>query len=373
MLEYFLVILRHKRTVVVATVIGAVAAAAVSLVLPERFVSTAAFIPGGVEREITGSGGFLQRLGMVGEAYATFVRLRRNFVIDYVIRSRAMARRMDDRFGLGERFGTDYDEEIRDELNEHIRVNIRDEGIIELAVEAGDPVLARDMVAALIELTDSIFIDLTAENAGTRVAWLEEELDRRERRMARMDSAMTLFMTAHGIFEVEAQAAAAFEVIGGLSARLSALEIERDLIEQTAEPASAELERIELQIEKLENEIERIVETEGGRGLFPPLTELPGLATEYLGMVAERMAIEFASAYVMLRLEDARMTAASRESVMRVIDPPVVPDRRAWPKRKQIVMIVTLAVFFWTCFLLLLRERGPWGAMPSRGGREGPG
>ena len=364
MLEYFLVILRHKRTVIAATVIGAVAAAGVSLVLPKRFVSTAAFIPGGVEQEITGSGSFLQRLGMVGEAYATFVRLRRNFVIDYVIRSRTMARMMDERFGLREEYGAGSGEELRDELNERVRVNIRDEGVIELAVEAGDPALAREMAASLIELTDSIFMDLTASNAEAQVAWLEDELERRERRMARMDSAMTRFMAVHGIFEVEAQAAAAFDVIGGLSARLSALEIERRIIERTAEPGAAQLQRIDLEIEKFEEELLSVVETEGGRGLFPPLSEFPGIVTEYLGMVAERMAQEFAAAYVTLRLEDARISAGSRQSVMRVIDPPAAPDRRAWPKRKQIVLITTMAVFFWTCFVLLLRERGPWGGDP---------
>ncbi|MCK4235689.1 MAG: hypothetical protein KAX38_01130, partial [Candidatus Krumholzibacteria bacterium] len=69
-----------------------------------------------------------------------------------------------------------------------------------------------------------------------------------------------------------------------------------------------------------------------------------------------------------LMLEDARISANRETSVIRVIDPPFVPEKRAWPKRKQIVIVSTLAALFWTCFFLALREnwrKGMFGAEPS--------
>jgi uncharacterized protein involved in exopolysaccharide biosynthesis len=87
-------------------------------------------------------------------------------------------------------------------------------------------------------------------------------------------------------------------------------------------------------------------------------------------MMAERMAGEFSLAYIRLKLEDARISAERYESVVRVIDPPFVPDQRSWPKRKQIVIILTLATVFWTCFVIALRDKASRGGSPVREGSE---
>ena len=125
----------------------------------------------------------------------------------------------------------------------------------------------------------------------------------------------------------------------------------------TLQEGSPDLRKLDLEIENLRAEINRVTEKGGGEALFPPLSDMPGLATEYFGMLAERMAQEFALAYVRLKLEDARISANSRVGTIRVIDPPVVPEKRSWPKRKQIVMILTMASVFWACFIIVIREK----------------
>jgi uncharacterized protein involved in exopolysaccharide biosynthesis len=58
-----------------------------------------------------------------------------------------------------------------------------------------------------------------------------------------------------------------------------------------------------------------------------------------------------------LKLADAQILANSHVSTLRILDPPVIPEKRVWPKRKQIVLISTGAAFFWSGFFLLVRER----------------
>ncbi len=357
MLSFLSLLLRRKRTIVTAAVAGFVVSVALSLVLPSKYVSTAAFIPGGVEQELTGRSSFLSRLGSFSESYATFIRVGRNFIIDYIIRSNRMAEMMDSRFDLKEMYGEDSIEGARERLGRKTFVNVRDEGVIEVAVEAPGAVLARDMTAAYIELLDSILVDLSIENSAGRIAYLEKEVARAEREGTVADSVMSEYMVTRGIFDVESQAKAAFQIIGALSARVSALEVERNIMSLSMNEDSPDLRRIELQIEKLKDEIEKATEMGDQGGLYPPLSKMPGLAGEYLGMVAERRAREVALAYLRFKLEDARISAGSRLSSIRVIDPPVVPQRRSWPKRKQIVIILTMASIFWTCFVILVRDK----------------
>jgi capsular polysaccharide transport system permease protein len=357
MLSFLSVILRRKKTIALAAAAGFVIAIVISLVLPAKYISMVAFIPGGVEQELTGSNSFLSRLGAFSESYASIVRVRRSFIIDYIVRSHKMARLMDSRFDLREMYGKDYIMEARRELSERTYVNVRDEGVLEIAVEAPDAILARDMTAAYIEFVDTILQELSIENAEEKVAYLEEALASGERAMAEMDSVLSGFMASSGIFEIESQAKAAFQITGALAARVSALEVERSMLSMTRREGSPDLGRLDLEIEKLREEIDRATRTGGVDGLFPPLSDMPGLAAEYLGMVTEKMAQEFALAYLRLKLEDSRISANRRVSTIRVIDPPVVPEKRSWPKRKQIVMILTMASVLWACFIIVVREK----------------
>ncbi|MDD3643273.1 MAG: hypothetical protein PHQ19_07430 [Candidatus Krumholzibacteria bacterium] len=370
MLPLLMILVGHKRAIAVAAVAGFVVSAAISLVLPPRYVSSAAFIPGGVERELTARGTFLDRLSAFGDAYATFVRVRRNFVIDYIIRSRRVAMVMDEAYDLRSMYGVETIDDARRELGERVRIDVRDDGVIEIAVEARSPVLARDMTASLVGAVDSILVRLSTEYAGERRSFLEEEVVRRRSRVAEVDSTMLEFMTRYGVFEVEAQAKAAFEVIGALTARVSALEIERRMLETAVREGRPELERVDLEIEKLEEEISRLAVSDGGAGLFPSLAEMPHIATEYFGLLAERMAQEFALAFIRLKLEDAAISSRHGASAIRVIDPPYLPERRAWPKRKQIVIVLTLASVLWTCLVLIVLDRRAGGAAagPQQGG-----
>jgi uncharacterized protein involved in exopolysaccharide biosynthesis len=70
-------------------------------------------------------------------------------------------------------------------------------------------------------------------------------------------------------------------------------------------------------------------------------------------------------AYLRLRLADAEAAADSRVSTMKVLDPPSAPDRRSWPKRKQIVLVSTAAAFFWGSFFMVLDERRKAGWEPA--------
>jgi capsule polysaccharide export protein KpsE/RkpR len=357
MLTFLALLLRRKKTIVLAAMAGFVLSAAVSLVLPVKYKSLGAFIPGGVERELTGANSFLSGLGAFSETYATFIRVSRNYIIDYIIRSQRMADLMDSRFDLRKMYGKDTITDARRELKKKTYVNVRDEGVLEIMVEASDAVLARDMAAAYLEFVDSILVELNVESAEVKIDYLERDLARRELARAAADSILSDYMVSRGIFEIESQAKAAFQIISALTARVSALEVERSMMSMTRREGSMDLERLNLEIEMLKAEIERATRAGDGEDLFPSLSDMPGIAAEYLGMVAERMAQEFSLAFVRLKLEDTRISASNKVSAIRVIDPPVVPEKRSWPKRKQIVIILTMASVFWACFVILVREQ----------------
>ena len=112
MLLFIRIILRHKTAVILVTSAAFVVSAAVSLILPPRYQSYAAFMPIGVEKELTGQGGFFSSLGSFGEAYAAMMRVKRNAVLEFILRSRRMSDLMSRRFSLDEVYGTGDSEKV---------------------------------------------------------------------------------------------------------------------------------------------------------------------------------------------------------------------------------------------------------------------
>jgi len=358
MLSLISILLRNKKTVIIVTVAAFVVSAVVSLIIPPRYIAWSALLPRGIEQEITGLRDLFSSLGELGESYSMFLRARKNLLIVFVIRSRRMSDIISERFELEEVYGVRGGERVQGRLHENTGVEIKDEGVIILGVEDRRPDRALAMAEAYCQVLDSLLIELNVEHAEQRIRFLNDELARREMRISRLDSIMRNFMEEHGVYEIEQQARAALGVASVLRARLSMLDVEKRLLEMTLRSESPELKSVEIELEKLREQLLAIREGTGERPeLFPPLSEFPDLAAEYVRLYSERKTHEFMLAYIHLKLEEAKISASRRVSVLRVLDPPVLPERRAWPKRKQIVLVSTFAAFFWISFALLVLEK----------------
>jgi len=372
MLSLISILLRHKKLIIAVTAAAFVVSAAVSLVLPSRYVSSASILPLGVEKDITGLRNFFSSLGELGEISASFMRARKNLIIDQLVRSRQMCMLIDEQFDLASIYGEREREDLFDRLRRHTGLVIKEEGVIVLSVEDSSPQRAEELVEAYIANLDSILIGLAVENSEMKRAFLEEEIERREKRIIEADTLIQRFQMEYGLYDIEEQARATLRIAAALSARRSMLEVEKELLEMTLKPGSPELEGVRRELELLEGQLAGMKEgVAGGDQLFPPLADFPGLASEYVKMFSNRKLQEFVIMYLGLQLEDARLAVNRRTAVLKVIDPPFVPERRAWPKRKQIVMVSTLAALLWATFVLLVVEKAREGG--PRSAARGPG
>ncbi|MCK4351324.1 MAG: hypothetical protein KAX13_10710 [Candidatus Krumholzibacteria bacterium] len=364
MVSLIAVILKYKKLVITITVAAIAVSVVVSLLIPERFVSSATFLPIGVEKDIVGLRNFFSSLGRLGEVSASFIRAQKNLVIDNMIRSRRMSGLMAKQFDLGEIYGERDGEVIQKKLRERTGVVIKEEGVIVLSVEDGSPELAKRMVEGYLANLDSILVYMAIETSESRLEFLEEEIIRRKSRLAESDSVMKEFQTEHGVYEIEEQARLVLEMAAMLSTRFGMLDVEKSLLEMTMKPGAPELEGVRLEWELVRDQLLGIKEgTPDEQQLFPPLDEFPDLSYRYASLMIDKRVQEFVLAYLQLQHMDAMITANQRLSSIKIIDPPYVPERRVWPRRKQIVIVSTLAAFAWICLILVVREQWRKGAV----------
>lgn len=347
-------VMKHKKAVILVTLSGFVISALISLVIPKRFISYGSFLPAGVERELSSGSSFFSALGEFGQAYSELVRVRRNFIIDYIIRSRRMGLLMDKRFDLSGLYGIDDTEKLLRRLNRNTSVLVRDEGVIVVGVEDEDPVRARNMVAYYFNQLDSLLIDIDVGASRGRIEYLDREIGSRMKKVAAADSMIKDFMERNGLVDIGEQVRGAYELLAELKKEQSVLDIEKSLLELTLSENAPDYERLEARVSLLDEKITELMEgrAAGKAPVIPSMRDVPELAAEYMRLVMERKIQEFAMAFMRLKLEDAKLTSARDVSVIRIIDPPYVPERRIWPKRKQIVMISTFSALFAACIVI---------------------
>ena len=364
MVSLIAVILKHRKLIIAVTVSAFAVSAAVSMLIPQRFVSSATFLPTGVEKDISGLRDFFSSLGRMGEVTSSFLRARKNLVVDQLIRSRRMSDLMAEQFDLGEIYGEQGNEAIQEKLRDKTGISIRDEGVIVLSVVDSNPERAKRMVEGYLANLDSIMVRLAIETSESRLEFLEKEINWRRVRLAESDSVMKAFQADHGVYEIEEQARSALQVAAILSTRFSMLDVEKNLLEMTVKPGTPEAESIRLEWELVRDQLLGIKEgTPDEQQLFPPLDELPELSYHYARLLIDKRVQEFVLAYLQLQRMDAMITMNQRLSSIKIIDPPYVPERRIWPKRKQIVIVSTLAAFAWICLILLVIEQWRKGAI----------
>jgi capsule polysaccharide export protein KpsE/RkpR len=361
-----LAIRRHKKVILFVTVAGFLISAAVSILLPSRFVASTMFAPTGVEKDLTNLKEFFAPMGSFGESFAGYLRARKNYLIDYLIRSRRMSDLIDARFDLRRMYGVTDRDEARRKLGENTAIVIKDEGVIVLSVADRDRERAIAITEEYLAQLDTILLDLVVENSRDRIQFLNGEVGRRERALAVADSLIGGYLGQFGLYEMEEQVM--LDIVSNLSSRLSILDVEKRLLEMTMKPGSDNLDRVEFEWNQLRNQLLLLRETGAEPNLFPPFKKLPEISTRYMQFMSERRMQEFMLTYLRLRLADAEVTANSRMSALKVLDPPSAAERRSWPKRKQIVLVSTAAAFFWASLFMVLYERRKAGRGPAGDG-----
>jgi uncharacterized protein involved in exopolysaccharide biosynthesis len=357
MIPLLLAIFRRKKVILCVTVAGFLISAAVSILLPPRFVASTMFALTGAEKDLTNLQEFFAPLGSLGEAFAANLRARKNYLINYLIRSRRMSDLIDARFDLRRMYGVTDRDEARRKLGEHTAVVIKNEGVIVLSVVDRDRERAIAIAEEYLAQLDTILLDLIVENLHDRVQFLNGEVAGRERAILVADSLIGSYLEQYGLYEMEEQVRVMLDIVSDLSSRLSMLDVERRLLELTMKPGSDDLDRVEFEWKQLRNQLLLLRETGAEPNLFPSFKKLPEISTHYMQFMSERKMQEFMLAYLRLKLADAEVSANSRMSAIKVFDPPSAPDRRSWPKRKQIVLVSTAAAFFWASYFMVLDER----------------
>ncbi len=316
---------------------AAVAAVTVAcvLLLPRWYTSSVTLVPSsrdGLSLDLTGGGAPL-----AGAMFGLGAGPTPQDQLRAVIRSRAVADSLVQRFGLRERWHLRRQDDARQALARHTTITTPREGEVHIDVEARDPVLARDLAAGYAHFGGSESIRLKSSLATQRRSYLEGHMAEVEREILVASARLRSFEEEHGAVSLPDQARETIDAYGTLRAQRAMLQTELVAARRWFADGAPEVRTLLDRIGELDRQVGDMA-VRGGP-LQPSGQDLPALRQQYLERSREEASVIAVAELLRRAREQARVEEANPVPAFSLLDAAEVPERHSRPQRGLTVLL----------------------------------
>jgi uncharacterized protein involved in exopolysaccharide biosynthesis len=343
LLDYILVLVKWRRMLIVGTLVAAVAVAAVSFMLPERWTARTSLLPpeeegGSLGMSLLGGSGSGIPPGLAGLIGASVPSERLLTLLD----SRRLLGLAVEQHDLVRKFEAKHRDHAIDLLSESVERELGGDGSLAIEVTASTPKLAADLTNTLADLLDSLNREYRQRHARATRGFLEQRLTSTRADLALDAGYLRAFQKEHGIVDIEAQTTAAVDVAKGIVLELSLLQVELGVVSRQLSPEHPDRQLLAVKVDELQRQLQVLVgdlsrdigdQATQTRALGPPLHQLPDLMHDYAELTLQMKVREEILAFLGAKLEEAKYREALNTPTLQVLDRATPPHTRSAPRR----------------------------------------
>ena len=349
LLDYVYVLVKWRRLIWVSVLAVALGTALVSLVLPQEWKSSTTLVPPEEEFDQMGLGMLLNsamplNIGGLGGQPASAEKLVT------LLKSRRVLGAMVDRFDLVKAYGAPYRLPAIEELDERIEEELGRDGTLKIEVRAGSPELAAQLANALAQELDTVNREFKRRQAKALREFLEERMLVVRGELESGGRALQQFQEQYGLVDLEAQTAAAVEVVKNVVLAQVEQEVKLGVLRQQLAAGHEERWLVEAEVGELERQLAMLTGEAGARtdtaaaaiqrqALGPQLRALPELGFQYTKLGLELKVKEEIIRFLGTKLEEAKYKEALNTPTLQVLDEAVPPKFRSSPRRALMVLV----------------------------------
>jgi capsule polysaccharide export protein KpsE/RkpR len=259
-------------------------------------------------------------------------------------------------------------------------------GVITIEVEDTDPVRARDMAQAYLDELNKLVNRTSTSAAGQERIFIERRLHSVQDDLEQAQLALSEFSSKNSTVDIKEQTRAMVDAGARVQGELLVEQSSLQSLRQIYGDSNVRLKETAARIASLQRDLSQMTGSSAplqtsiagadpdsaaasDKGeLYPPLRQLPRLAVPYADLYRRVKVQETVFELLTQQYEMARIEEAKDVPVVSVIDAPGVPEKKSFPPRLILTVVLTLLVFAATAGLLLLRER--WSTLSASDPRK---
>jgi tyrosine-protein kinase Etk/Wzc len=360
-LDFFTVLLRKKRKLLIHLLASTLLAVLASLIIPKKFKSTTIFLP--PQGESMG----MPSMAALGLGF----NLNNDFEftpqqVETLLDSRLILEQIIEKYDLMTVYKTKKKpnnlEAALKILRSNTKLRITTESgltqntVVHYALSIIDKNRERSAAIAndMISLLNHVMETLSRQQEDYTVTFIRSRLDSVVSQKSGLQKDLADFQKTYKIYapDMKEQILASVGTIAELKKQKMLSEIERDLLLIDRENSNHEVRIAQKKVSQLTAKINAI-ENNRSADVLPGLNFSVDIAYKYLEMVKEQEILSKLELLLRQQYEEAKIKDARRAPMVRVVDRAVPPQWKNSPKKSLIVLIsVGLYMFFYTIILL---------------------
>ncbi len=347
----------HRRLLFRVAVVALVLSATLAFLIPKRYESVARLMP--PEQPSTGAAmlaalaghslgglaGFGNLAGLLGgrTSSALFIDL---------LHSRTISDHIIDRFNLQHVYKKRYRIDTVKYLGHQTTVvDDKKSGVITITFSDTDPRRAQAITQAYLDELNSIVTRANTSSARREREFIEKRLVSVQAELQSAEKALSQFSSTNVTLDIKEQTHAMVDAAAKLQAELIVGQSELDSLEQIYGDANVRVRAARARIGVLQSQLTKMSGSASAEGsdesneassqLYPSLRQLPRLAVPYADLyrrvrIQETVFELLSQQYEMARIEEAKDTP-----VVAVIDQPLVAEKKSFPPRLLMMLLLT--------------------------------
>ena len=264
--------------------------------------------------------------------------------------SRTVEDHLIDRFDLQKVYGARYKQDARKTLEKYTSVDEdRKSGVLSITVTDVSPQRARDLAQAYVEELDRLTSQVSTSAARRERIFIEQRLAAVKTDLQDAEQQFSAFASKKGTPDIKEQAKAMVEAAALLQGQVIAAQSELQGLEQIYTGNNIRVRSLRARVAELQSQLQKLGGSDASLAesasdpekMYPSIRELPLLGVQWADLY-RRMKIQ-ETVYELLnqQYELTRIQEAKEIPTIRVIDPANVPERKSWPPRLMIIVLLT--------------------------------
>lgn len=361
LLEYLLVIVKHKKMILRACVVAFGLTCIITLLIPNIYTGAARILP--PQQEKAGFGGMLGGMGDLAALAGVSVGGSSGDLYIGMLRSRTISDAIVEQFKLMERFEWKYRTSAYQALQKKVNISLgKKDGIITISVEDEDPILAANMANAFVEELKKLNIKINLSSAGRQRQFLENRLAVVKNDLMAAEEGLKTFQEQNKAIRIDDQARAIIEAISKLKGELASKEVEVGVLLSSQTEQNPQVKALREGIAQIKDQIRKLEHSSTGKKvageIFISTADVPELGVQYARLLREFKVQETLFELLTKQYEVAKIEEAKNTSTIQILDSALVPDKKSKPRRSIIVLAATFATGFMALLWAFVREYG---------------
>jgi uncharacterized protein involved in exopolysaccharide biosynthesis len=383
---------QHRRILARVTTISLVAGLCIAFAIPKQYTAVTSIMPpdqqGSSAMLLAALAGRGSGLGALGSLAGGFLGERPTtaLFID-LLQSGTVSGHLIDRFDLKHVYHKRYNIDTAKHLAHVTKItDDKKSGVITIKVQDRDPVRARDLAQGYLDELNRLVTRTSTSAARQERIFIEQRLRSVESDLERAQLQLSEFSSKNSTIDIKEQTRAMVDAGARVQGELLVEQSGLQSLRQIYGDGNIRVRETEARIAALQKDLNQMTGSsapltpavgdandsksnlEDKGELYPPLRQLPRLAVPYADLYRRVRVQEAVFELLTQQYEISSIDEAKDTPVIKVIDPPGVPERKSFPPRLLLALLFAFLSFGGTSALILMREH--WSNIDPRDPRK---